>query len=688
MKISLNWLRQLITLPESAREIGDKLTHCGLEVEGIEEIESIEGEIESDHIFEIGLTPNRADAASHLGVARDLKVLFDRPITMPSIDSFKVDNTQLSIRVTVENTEACLRYSALTISGVTIQPSPDWLQTRLKSIGISPSNNVVDATNYVLHHLGQPLHAFDASAITGEHIIVKTLPEGSKFVALDTKERTLSVTDLMICNEKEPMCIAGVFGGLKSGVTEKTTDIFLESACFSPDHVRKTAQRHQLKTDAAFRYERGTDPNITVYALKYAALLIQEVAGGKVSAEVTDIYPRAIKGFEIPAKYESINRLIGRELDKQQIKDILSGLEIQLTRQTDEGFTAIVPAYRVDVQREADLVEEILRIYGYNNIKLKDTLNSSFLSTFDSRDADAIQLELSRLLAGAGYHEVLTNSLTKPGYVENSGLNVEESVHILNYLSEELSVMRQSLLFSGLEVIDRNIKRKQTNLRLFEFGSTYHKMADGYKQKERLAIFLTGDKLAETWLESKRAVQYHDLFETVAQILNKFAVTQCETSTVQSSLFAYGITITIRGKTLASLGKVAPAMAKLGDVKQEVFMADIDWALLKPMYPLTIDFQPISKFPEVKRDLSLVVDKAVSFEDIKKLTDKLEQQLITRINVFDVYEGEKIDKNQKAYAISFFLQDHEKTLTDQVIDKTMNRLIKGFEKEFEAIIRR
>lgn len=804
MKISLNWLKQYIDLPESPKEIGDLLTHSGLEVEGLEEVESIKGglkglvigevitcakhpnadklsvttvdigneelspivcgapnvaagqkvivatvnatlypsggepfkikkakirgevsqgmicaedeiglgsghegilvldttlangtpaaeyfNLESDFVYEIGLTPNRADATSHMGTARDLKALFKRDIKMPSVETFKVDNTDNSVEVTVENTEACPRYSGLTISGVTVKDSPDWLKTKLNAIGITPTNNVVDVTNYVLHSLGQPMHAFDAAAIKGNKVVVKTMPAGTKFTTLDEKERTLSDKDLMICNAEEGMCIAGVFGGIKSGVTDKTTDIFLESAYFSPDYVRKTAQTHQLKTDASFRYERGTDPNITVYALKYAALLIQEVAGGKVSSELVDIYPEEIGNFEIPVTFKGINRLIGKTLSNDEIKDILINLDIALTDETKDGFTAVVPPYRVDVQREADIVEEVLRIYGYNNIELKDTLSSTFLSEFPQRDADAIELEISRILAGAGYNEIVTNSLTKHTYTEaTESLDDEQNVHILNFLSEELNVMRQSLMFNGLEVIERNIKRRQTNLSLFEFGKTYHKVNEKYKEKERLVLFVTGENLEENWLEKKRSVQYFDLKRTVSQLLNKFGIHNYETAETNSDLFAYGLTVSTRKKPLLSMGKVSTKLTKQCDVKQEVFMADIDWDFLKSLYPLGLDFRPISKFPEVKRDLSLVVDKAINFDQIRKLAMKLERQLITRTSVFDVYEGDKIGENQKAYAISFFLQDQEKTLNDKVIDKTMSRLIQGFEKELGAIIRK
>ncbi len=804
MKISLNWLKQYIELPESPEEIGDLLTHSGLEVEGLEEVESIKGglkglvlgevltctkhpnadklsittvdigqeepspivcgaaniaegqkvivatvnatlyptsgdsfkikkakirgevsegmicaedeiglgnshdgimvldttlpngtpaadyfDLESDYVYEIGLTPNRADAASHLGTARDLKALFKRDIKMPSIEAFKVDNTKRTIKVTVENTDACPRYSALTISGIKVSESPEWLKTKLNAIGINPTNNIVDVTNYVLHSLGQPMHAFDAAAISGDHVIVKTLPAGTKFKTLDEKERTLAERDLMICNEQEGMCIAGVFGGITSGVTEKTTDIFLESAYFSPDYIRKTAQTHQLKTDASFRYERGTDPNITVYALKYAALLIQEIAGGRVSSEIVDIYPEEIRNFEVPVTFKGINRLIGKTLSDDEIKEILTNLDITFSNETQEGFTAIVPPYRVDVQREADIVEEVLRIYGYNNIELKDTLSSTFLSEFSQRDPDAISLEVSRILAGAGYNEIVTNSLTKHSYAEaTESLDDNQNVHILNFLSEDLNVMRQSLLFNGLEVIERNIKRRQTNLRLFEFGKTYHKVNDKYKEKERLAIFITGENNEEHWLEKNRAVQYFDLKETISQLLSKFGVHNYDTSETESDLFAYGLTVSTRKKPLLTMGKVNTKLTKQCDVKQEVFMADIDWDFLMTLYPLGVDFKPISKFPEVKRDLSLVVDKAINFDQIRKLSLKLERQLITRTSVFDVYEGDKIGENQKAYAISFFLQDQEKTLNDKVIDKTMSKLIQGFEKELGAIIRK
>lgn len=804
MKISLNWLREYINLSESPEEISALLTASGLEVEGLEEVETVPGglkglvvgevltcvkhpnadklsvttvnigsdepspivcgapnvaagqkviiatvgaklypaggdpfvikkakirgeasqgmicaedeiglgashdgimvldtdlpngtpaakyfDLESDHVIEIGLTPNRADGASHIGVSRDLKVLLDRPLTLPSVEGFGTDNSDREIKVTVENTEACPRYSSLTMTNVEVKDSPDWLKNRLLAIGINPTNNVVDITNYILHSLGQPMHAFDADVITGDEVIVKTLPEGTKFTTLDDKERSLAARDLMICNTEEGMCIAGVFGGTKSGVKETTTNVFLESAYFSPDFVRKTAQTHQLKTDASFRYERGTDPNITVYALKYAALLIKELAGGQISSDISDIYPEPIGDFEVNVKYANITRLIGQEIEKDRIAEILTGLDIQLIDITEDGFKAIVPPYRVDVQREADIVEEILRIYGYNNIHIDEHLSSSFLSEFTQKDPDNIQKETTRLLAGAGFNEIVTNSLTKDGYSKDiSAIDEEQNVKILNYLSEDLSVMRQDLLFHGLEVIDRNVKRRQQNLSLFEFGSTYHLINQKYVERARLAIFITGENRGDHWLEPKRPVHFHDLSAVVLRLLNKFGISQYDTTDVASDLFSYGITISVNKKPLAHLGKVSGIQAKKADVKAGVFYADIDWTYLCKLYQTEFTYKPLSKFPEVKRDLSLVIDKSTKFEDIRKLSLKYERNLVNRINVFDVYEGDKIDENKKAYAISFYLQDQEKTLTDKVIDKTMNRLMGGFERELGAIIRK
>ena len=646
-------------------------------------------DLESDIVYEIGLTPNRADGASHFGVSRDLKVLLDKPAELPAVEAFTIDNQDREIKVTVENTEACPRYSSLTMTNVEVKESPEWLQTRLRTIGINPTNNVVDVTNYVLHSIGQPMHAFDADAITGDQVIVKTLPEGTKFTTLDEKERSLAAKDLMICSTEAGMCIAGVFGGTKSGVKESTKNVFLESAYFSPDYIRKTAQTHQLKTDASFRYERGTDPNITVYALKLAALLIKEVAGGEIASEISDIYPEPIAHFTVPVKYAHITRLIGQEIEKERIHQILTGLDIQMTEVTEDSFVAVVPPYRVDVQREADIIEEILRIYGYNNISIDPHLSSTFLSQFKEKDPDKIQREITRQLAGKGFNEIVTNSLTKDGYVkEVNSIDEGHNVHVLNFLSEDLNVMRQDLLFHGLEVISRNVKRRLTNLSLFEFGTTYHLINGKYVERARLGLFVTGQTRGEHWLEPGRPVHFHDLSATVSSLLNKFGISQYDTRETQSDLFSYGLSIQVNKKDLVHLGKVNPKQAGKADVSSEVFYADFDWNYLCKLYQTEFDYKPLSKFPEVKRDLSLVIDKSVKFEDIRKMALKYERNLINCINVFDVYEGDKIDANKKAYAVSFYLQDDTKTLTDKLIDKTMKRLMQGFERELGAMIRK
>jgi len=645
--------------------------------------------LSSDHVIEIGLTPNRADAASHLGTARDLKALLEKDIKMPNLASFEIDNNSRPIKVTVEDTVACPRYTSISISNVDVKASPDWLQKRLLSIGINPTNNVVDVTNYVLHGLGQPMHAFDADQISGDHVIVKTADEGKTFKTLDEVERKLNATDLMICNEKEEMCIAGVFGGIKSGVTERTKNIFLEVAYFSADSVRKTSLNHQLKTDAAFRYERGTDPNMTVTALKFAAILIKELTGGEISSDINDIYPKQIEDFNIEVKYSNINRLIGKDIEVEEVHKILRSLEIRIEPISEEKFMAIVPPYRVDVQREADIIEEVLRIYGYNNIPLEDHLSSTFLSHFPKKSDDSLQLETSRILSGAGFHEIITNSLTKRSYSESvEAINNDEDVQIINSLSEDLNVMRQNLVFHGLEVIERNVNRKQTDLKLYEFGSTYHLINDKYKERKVLALYATGKNHSEHWTSKPRDLNYHDLAEVVSKLISKFDLKLIESEDLDADIFDYGLQLKLNKKPLAQIGKVAQKLTKSIKINQEVFYAQIDWEYLKKQYPLNPAFEPISKFPEVKRDLSLVVDKAVKFDEIRKLALKLERQLITRINVFDVYEGDKIEKNQKAYAISFFLQDQNKTLNDKLIDKTMSRLIKGFESELKAVIRK
>ncbi|GAB2776469.1 phenylalanine--tRNA ligase subunit beta [Rhabdobacter roseus] len=642
----------------------------------------------SDYTIEIGLTPNRADAASHYGVARDLKAVLGKRIQLPAVATFRVDNHQLPIEIRVDNTEACPRYAGVTLTGLRVEDSPAWLKARLTAIGVRPVNNVVDATNYVCHELGQPLHAFDASQVKGNQVVVKTLPEGTLFTTLDGQERKLLATDLMICNAEEPMCLAGVFGGAKSGVTEATTAIFLESAYFSPAWVRRTAQHHGLKTDASFRFERGTDPNLPLYALQRAALLIQEVAGGQVSSEVLDVYPSPIADFQVPVKYRNVDRLIGKVLDRALIQRILESLDIRVEAVHEGGFTAVVPPYRVDVQREADVVEEILRIYGFDNLELSEALSSDYISDFPVNDPDKLRLRATELLAANGFQEIITNSLTKPIAQETLRESLlGEEVRILNYLSEELSVMRQTMLLSGLETVAYNLNRKQRDLKLFEFGKTYHKVNGKYVEKNHLSLLITGHVRPETWIEKAREVQFHDLASSVTQLLAALRVKSTETTEADRSLFQYGLTHTLNRKPLVSLGLVDPQLARLAEVKVPVFYADFDWDYLLKQYSAVVEYREVPRFPEVRRDLSLVLEKTVSFEQLRQLAERTEKQLLRKVNAFDVYEGENL-LGKKAYALSFTLQDDQQTLTDKVIDKTMQRLMAAFERELGAVIRK
>lgn len=645
--------------------------------------------LKDDYLIEIGLTPNRADAASHLGVARDLRALLLKNITKPSVDAFKKDNDNLKIEVSIENKEACPRYSALTITGLTVKESPDWLKARLNTIGVRPINNVVDITNYVLHELGQPLHAFDADKINGQKVIVKNLSEGSTFITLDEKERKLKSSDLMICNAEEGMCIAGVFGGIGSGVNDQTKNIFLESAYFSADSIRKTAQHHGLKTDASFRFERGTDPEITVYALKRAALMIKELAGGQISSGIIDIYPQPASKFEVHVKYKNIHRLIGKQIPEARIHEILVHLDIELVDLTTDGFKALVPPYRVDVQREADIIEEILRIYGFSNIEVSERLSSDYLASFEPNDIHKQQQKVVELLAANGYQEIMTNSLTKASYSEQiAGFEPAKDVEILNKLSEDLGVMRQSLLFTGLDVLAHNLNHKQKDLRLFEFGKVYSKTDKGYSEHKRLALFVTGAKESENWRNPAQSVAYFDLALSVNKVLKKLADIDFMQSPTQFGYFESGLDLKKGEKVIASIGKLSKKVLKLAEIRQEVFYADIHWELLLKSSGKPIVYQEVSRFPEVRRDISLVLDKKITFSEISKIAGKHEGRLIRNINVFDVYEGDSLGKDKKAYALSFTLQDKANTLTDKVIDKTMEKLMQAFETELGAIIRK
>jgi len=664
--------------------------------------------VKSDTLFEVAITPNRADATSHIGVARDLAAAINNRekqhenvvLVRPNVDHFKVDNNSLPITVSIENPEACPRYTGITISGLQVKESPAWLKDRLKSVGLRPINNIVDITNYVLMETGQPLHAFDAAYVTGNQVIVKKMPAGTKFITLDEVERSMSADDLMICNTTEPMCIAGVFGGAKSGVSNKTTSIFLESAYFDGTHVRKTSKLHGLKTDASFRFERGADPNITIYALKRAAMLMKEIAGGTISSEIVDVYPIPVENFLVEVSYKRINTLIGKEIPKETIKIILSSLAIEILSETDEGMKLSIPPFKVDVTREADVVEEILRIYGYNNIDLSDSLHSS-LSYSRKPDPEKLQQKLADYLSDNGFNEILTNSLTSLGYYEKSEVfNLDECVKILNPLSSELGVMRQTLLFSGLESISYNINRRMADLKFYEFGNVYsyipaHSASNDvtrkYKERKNLALFVTGSQQGENWYMPDAKTDYHFLKSLVFATLRKTGISlqKLAVSYLDNRLFAEGEAFSINNKPLLSIGRLSAGILKQFDIKQDVFYAEIDWSnLLREVKPDNVKFSEISRYPEVRRDLALLLDKSVKFSDIETLAHRNGKGILRVVNLFDVYEGEKIEAGKKSYAVSFTMQDNQKTLTDNDIEKLMKRLVEAFEKELGAVIRK
>ncbi|CCG99387.1 phenylalanyl-tRNA synthetase, beta subunit [Fibrella aestuarina BUZ 2] len=656
-------------------------------------------QLEADHRIEIGLTPNRADAASHLGVARDLRALLGKPVKWPSIDAFKVDSTEFTIQVRVEDTAACPRYMGLTLSNLHVGESPEWLKKRLLSIGLTPINNIVDVTNFVCHGLGQPMHAFDAAAITTGEVVVKTLPAGTPFTTLDGVDRKLTPTDLMICNgDAEPMCIGGVFGGKTSGVSAETTRIFLECAYFSPASIRKTAQQHGLKTDASFRYERGTDPNMPPFALRFAALLIQEVAGGQITSDVIDVYPTPIADFRVPVTYRNIDRLIGIQIDRQRMHDILYGLDIQTDELTESGFVAVVPPYRVDVTREADVVEEILRIYGLDNVPLSASLAADTLSEFPEVDVNQLQARIGTVLAATGFVEAMSLSMTRPAYHEAIRATLPlADVRLLNPLSEELSVLRQSMVFSMLDALVYNLNRRQRDLSLFEFGKVYGSSvstgdngtgATKYHESPRLALVMAGNTTAETWQQPGKAVAFHDMAAAVNRVLSSLRIKPTDQQPADPTLFQYGLTYTLGKKPVVTFGLLNPKLAKLADAKVPVYYADFDWALLTKRYSGKASYAEVSRFPEVRRDLSLVIDRSVSFAQIEQVARQTERKLLTGLNVFDVYEGANLGAGKKAYAVSFTLQDATQTLTDAVIDKTMQRLMAAFERELGATIRK
>lgn len=649
--------------------------------------------VENDHVFEIGLTPNRADAMSHLGTARDLKAgLLQKNISLelitPSLSAFHIDNRLLKIDVEVKNKDLAPRYCGLTISGIKIDKSPTWLQHRLKAIGLTPINNVVDITNYVLHDLGQPLHAFDAVKIKGNKIEVKTLKEGTKFVTLDGIERVLSEEDLMICDAEKPMCIAGVFGGMHSGVSESTTSIFLESAYFNPVSIRKSAKRHGLNTDASFRFERGIDPNITELALKRAALLIQDIAGGIISSDIIDVYPQKIEDFQVRMSFENAKKLIGEEIPKDVIKRILTSLEIKVNNVTETGLGLTVPAYRNDVQREADIIEEILRVYGYNNIQITEKLNASISSSSKFED-HKIQNVVGNQLVSQGFFEILANSLTTPAYINLSDtLKEEHNVTILNPLSNDLSVLRQSLLFSGLEAVSYNLNRKRLDLKLFEFGKTYHDFKGNREEQKHLTLFSTGNQNNDTWLYPNRRSDFFFMKGAIYSILERLGITRVQETPISNDLFSEGLEIGLGKMKLVEFGLVKKPILKHFDISQEIIFADFNWDnILEIVKRNKIIFKAIPKYPEVRRDFALLINDQVSFKDILTIANKTERQLLKSVSLFDVYQGKNLPEGKKSYAVSFMLQDEHKTLTDKQIDKIMSSLQGNFEKELGAELR-
>lgn len=640
--------------------------------------------LEDDYLFEIGLTPNRADAASHVGVARDLAAFFNSKVILPDVSAFKADNESLLIPVEVQATEACPRYSSLTISGIRVQESPSWLKNKLNTIGVRPINNIVDVTNYVLHELGQPLHAFDAAKIASGKILVKTCAENTPFVTLDGVERKLSAQDLMICDTKGPLCLAGVFGGLGSGVNAETTSIFLESAYFNSVSVRKSSKRFGLKTDASFRFERGTDPEMTIFALKRAALLIQEVAGGQISSPIADFYPNPIKPFEVAISYQHINRLIGKAIEPAKVKAIISGLQIEIVAETAEGLSLRVPAYRVDVTREVDIIEEILRMVGYNQVEIPNQVRAS-LNYSAKPDREAVQHQVADWLSANGYFECLSNSLTSGKYT----LDAIRAVTLLNPLSSDLDTMRQTLLFSGLEAIVYNQNRKNADLKCYEFGKTYFlKKEGGYQEHQRLAIFITGKSQLAGWNQAAKESSFYHIKSVVDTLFAKLGIQNLQTKESELNTLAYGLSYGRGEKSLVDFGAVSAKYLKQLDVSSEVFYAEIDWdAVLKSLKNHKITYKEVAKFPAVKRDLSLLIDRNMSFETLKNISLKTERSLLKEVTVFDVYQGDKLPADKKSYALSFVLQDDEKTLNDKQIDAIMQKLILNLEKEAGATIR-
>ena len=663
-------------------------------------------DIKSEYVLEVDITPNRADACSHYGVARDLYawlVQNGRKATLkrPSVEDFHVDNHDMDIEVAVENAEACPRYAGVTIKGVTVKESPEWLQNKLHLIGVRPINNIVDITNYILHAYGQPMHCFDADKIKGGKIVVKTCAEGTKFVTLDEAERTLSERDLMICNAEEPMCIAGVFGGLDSGTTESTKDVFLESAYFHPTWVRKTARRHGLSTDSSFRFERGIDPNGVIYALKAAALLVKELAGGEIASEIKDVYPSPIADFNVELPFAYVNSLIGKEIPRETVKSIVSSLEMKIVEETDEALSLQVPPYRVDVQRPCDVVEDILRIYGYNNVEIPTSVKSCLSVKGDVDKSVKLQNLVSEQLVGCGFNEILNNSLTAAAYYEGlESYKPENLVHLMNPLSNDLNVMRGTLLFGGLESIQHNANRKNADLRFFEFGNCYHfhaekknpeKVLAAYSEELHLGMWITGKRVSNSWAHADENASVFELKAYVLNIFRRLGVNfgGLVFGNLADDIYSVAVSVHTRGgKLLATFGVISKKIQKAFDLDNEVYYADLNWKeLMKAIKGNAVTYREISKYPAVKRDLALLLDKKVQFVEIEKIAFETDKKLLKSVELFDVYEGKNLEPGKKSYAVSFMLQDENATLNDKQIDKFMQKLIKNLETKLEAKLR-
>jgi phenylalanyl-tRNA synthetase beta chain len=658
--------------------------------------------IESDHILEIGLTPNRSDAASHIGVAKDLYAVLNWKLTenkyelnVPSVDDFAVKDNSNKIEVVVEDAGSCPRYSGVTISGVSVMESPEWLKKRLLSIGLKPINNIVDATNFVLHELGQPLHAFDADKISGGKVLVKKCAAGTKFTTLDGVERNLAADDLMICSATEPMCIAGVFGGMHSGVSTETKKIFLESAYFSPASIRRSSKHHGLKTDASFRFERGADPNITVYALQRAALLIIEIAGGKISSDIIDVYPSPIEERKVPLSYHHCDRVIGKEIDRTAIKRILHLLHIEVVNEGGETLLLSVPTNKVEVTIEEDIIEEVLRIYGCNNIEIPSAVRSS-LSYVEKPDTEKIRNVISDLLCGSGFTEIMSNSLTNAGYLEWIPSFKGTEVALLNPLSPELSILRPNLLFSGLEAVAYNQNRKNADLRLYEFGKSYKNVPGtegkdklkNIKETDHLCLFLCGQKQGESWNEKQKPVDFFLTKANVENILERMGIPVTHTAEISNELIANGLSFSTGKKELVQFGWVRKTILKKFDIKQEVFFADFSWEVVTgAVRSSSVRYKEIPKFPEVRRDLALVVDKSVKYDLLESLAFQTEKDLLKQVNLFDVYEGDKIEPGKRSYALSFILCNENATLTDKQVEVVMEKLVKTYMEKAKAVIR-